>query len=190
MSRVTDNQANLLLRPYYQILYEAAESGFKEYTESPHAAIHCARSAATNINDHIWAQLINRLDGTKGITPLWDRRKGLRFIKVECRRPLLLWIKRVDRNRRHSIYPTAHASQMLESGQAELFPRAEILVLGYTIKQDGLGILRVSINPPCSKKTHPDWWIDIVPVTRIKVARAGGQLQIKVNRSRQDKFGI
>jgi hypothetical protein len=111
-------------------------------------------------------------------------------MKVEATRPILLWLKKVNTQRRHSIYATKHAVDVLEGGQSELFPRAEILVLGYTIKRDRMGILRVSINPPCGAKGRPEWWIDVSALPSTKLHKHGSRVEIKVHRSRQEKFGI
>jgi hypothetical protein len=77
MGRISESQANAALRPYYQTVFEAVQDGYTEYMQSDYVAIHCPRSIATNLNDHIWAQLVNRFDGVDGVFPAFDRESPL-----------------------------------------------------------------------------------------------------------------
>lgn len=188
MCSVTEASAHLALKKTYQTICDSANAGYLAYIESPQATIHCARTAAGSVNDHIWSQLVNRMDGEAGVTPHFDNRRNLRFLKVDAKpSPILLWLKQVDAGRHHRIFPTSHACKVLDNGQSEMFPRAEILVLGFTINRDRTGILRVSINPP-SRIAAPEWWIDLVPVASTKLFATTEHLAFEVKRSQQVKL--
>jgi hypothetical protein len=79
---------------------------------------------------------------------------------------------------------------MLEGGQSELLPRAAVLVLGYTPNLERTGVQRVSICPPCSKHSKPEWWIDLTAVPRMRISRTGSRPEITVQRYVQRTLGI
>lgn len=181
-------QANSSLKGLYQDLCECPKDGYEEYLNSDFASIHCPRTAASNINDHIWAKLVNRLDGVAGVKPKFDPLNGLRFMRVESKpRSILLWLKRVDQGRHHKSFPTPHAQDMAETGQIEMFQSDEILVLGYSRTLDHTGISRVSINPP-SLTNKPSWWIDLVPIASTSIARTTGKLEYRIEMSEQKRL--
>lgn len=119
-------------------------------------------TAANNINDLIFAELVSKFDGIPGIEVVEQRRTNLRFLKFDNpRSPICLWLKKTDRGHHSSCYPTAHALRM-ESGQSSLFPDATILTLGHYPKFDLSAIQRVSITPPCGRRSaKPTWYINI-----------------------------
>jgi hypothetical protein len=175
------------LNPLLQGLYESADDGYREYTSSLYAAIHCPRTAAANVNDHIIAKLINRFDGI--LEPVEDRRYNQKFLRLAQRsRPLLLWVKKINTERKFDIALTRR-SRAMDEGNMELFPRGEILTLGYVPSRDRLRVAKITISPPCSnRRGKPEWWIDAVGVTRIGIRAAGAPSVVRVERSSQRRL--
>jgi hypothetical protein len=189
LRRISEASAHVSLKRSYQTICESANEGYKQYLNSPDVAIHAPRTMATNINDHIWAQLVNRLDGVA--EPIFDRRRSLRFLKFGRRRPILLWVKKLNPARQYSKVQTAnehktsHAS-MLDEGQTELLPSAQILTVGYLLSHDRRSISRVSITPPSKRGRYPDWWIDLAMLSvvgKLEEINSSANFRIEIRRS-------
>lgn len=185
MYSLTEGKAHARLKWLYQPVFDAANEGFAEYRDSPLVPIHRATTVANNINDSVFAALVNKVDGLK---PVFDKRKNMRFLRIEGRPPILLWVKKTDPGRKSHNFLTPHALQM-DSGNYELFPSAMIITLGIRVSQDGMSISRVTLTPPCVAKKEPEWWIDIVAPANVKTLRVvGGQKpSVRVSRSSQQR---
>jgi hypothetical protein len=130
--------------------------------------------------------LVNNLDG---VTPVVDHKSNLRFLKLEGRTAIHLWLKKANSGRQSSNFATPHAADFL-SGQLVLYPNATMLMLGYLLSEDKLGVQKVSITPPCGRASKPEWWIDIsVPTNVIGMPRPVGfnHTHITVSRSSQQR---
>jgi hypothetical protein len=159
---INEHKAHARLKDCYQKLFESADQGARKYETSTNIGVHRATTAANEINDLIFAELINNFDGVQGITPVFDKRKNLRFLKIDGRPPIHLWVKKTTRGHASSNYPTRHNGDLLKKRQIQLFPNATILTLGYLRSSDHKGVSRISITPPCGRGSRPEWWIDIV----------------------------
>ena len=188
MRRISESSAHVALRRWYQIICGEIRAGYQHQLDSPDAPINAARSAANNVNDYIFARLLNRLEG---VEPVFDKRRNMRFLKIGRRRPILLWVKEMSLGRQYSRVKTSiedrteHAER-LAVGQTELYPTAQILALGYTPTRDGRTVARVSVTPTCRRGAKPDWWIDLVmlPVVGRPVADTK-EFRVEVKRSSQ-----
>src|SRR4029077_10701447 len=157
MYSLTEVKAHKRLRPLYQSIFDAVNQGYAEYRDSPLVPIHRATTIANNINDSVFAAIVNQVDS---LSPVFDKRKNMRFLRLDGRPPILLWLKKIDAGRRSRNLLTPHALHM-ESGNYELFPSSILLTLGIRLNPDGMSISRVTLTPPCVAKKKPDWWIDI-----------------------------
>jgi hypothetical protein len=184
---ITENRAHVILRRYYQTIYDCVSDGYARYRDYPDVGIHRSTTAANNINDLIFAELVNRLDGQA--SPVFDSRNHIRFLKFQSRHPIHLWLKKTDGQHRSSNVQTHHA-QMLERGQSEMFPSATLLTLGYWTSPDQSKIRRVSITPPCGRRTKAEWWIDLAVPERAASPQLLGNrgTQIEVRRSSQRRL--
>jgi hypothetical protein len=113
------------------------------------------------MNDLFFAELINVFDGVDAMRPVFDKPNNVRFWRVDGRPPILLWLKKTDPGHRSSNISTPHSDRLLESGQTEMLPNAAVLMLGYQVSDDRMGVKRISITPPCGRRSHPAWWIDV-----------------------------
>jgi hypothetical protein len=189
LRRVSEFSAHVSLRRWYQDICEGCRDAYQHQVDSIDAPIHRATTAANNVNDFIFANLVNRLDG---VEPVVDRKRNMRFLKFGRRRPILLWVKKMSLARRYSRVQTAiedktdHAER-LATGQSEMYPRAQILALGYTPTRDGRTVGRVSITPTCRRGEKPDWWIDLLMVPVVGRPIAAGEFRVEVRRSSQQR---
>ncbi len=185
-----EQQAHLRLRYCYQRFFESADRGAKKYNDSANIAVHRATTAANEVNDLIFAELINTFDGVDEVIPVFDRKKNLRFLKIDGRPPIHLWLKATNRGRVSSNYPTPHYSDLVKSGQIQMFPNAVILTLGFLRSNDCTGVARVSITPPCGRGSKPQWWIDIAMsrnVVGMPGATGSSSVGVVIRRSSQQR---
>jgi hypothetical protein len=185
-----EQRAHLALRSLYQRLYAASSRGVSKYGNDETAVVDRPTTTANRMNDLIFAELINEFDGARGIEPVFDKRKNLRFLKVDGRPPIHLWLKLTDPGHRSSNFPTTHSDDFLKTGQLLLYPNAVTLMLGYLPLADRSGVRRVSITPPCGRGSRPLWWIDITAPPNVvgmpSVARSSS-VRIVVTRSSQQR---
>jgi len=184
---MNEGRAHMRLKSLYQPIFEAVNDGYAEYRDSPLVPIHTARTVASAINDSVFAALVNKVSELK---PVFDKKINMRFLRVEGRPPILLWVKKTDPGRKSRNFLTPHAMQM-DSGNYELFPSAMTITLGIRVSQDRMSISRVTLTPPCVAKKEPEWWIDIIapanvgrlrvvgaPVSSVQVIRSSQQRQL------------
>jgi hypothetical protein len=181
---MAEGEAYERLSSLYQPIFEAANEGFAEYRDSPQVPIHRATTFANNVNDSVFAALVNKV----GLKPVFDKPKSMRFLRVEGRPPILLWLKKTDLLRKSRSFLTRHAIDM-DSGNYELFPSSVVLTLGIHTSQDQMSIARISFTPPCVAKKKPDWWIDILaPINRRTLMAIGAKGPVvQVIRSSQQR---
>jgi hypothetical protein len=189
--RVSETVAHLALRARYQALCEGMVAGHRKSVDDVNSVVFSPRTSACTTNDHILAELTNRLDGFA--EPFEDRRRNMRFLRFGKRRMILLWVKKLNPRRQYSLVRTDmedrtdHAA-LLAEGQIELLPSASILTLGYLLSPDGARVRRVSITPPCKRGRRPQWWIDLTMIPVIGMGIADAQdFRLDVRRSSQQR---
>ena len=188
-----EQRAHLALRSLYQRFYAASARGVSKYGKDKSAAVDRPTTTANRMNDLIFAELINEFDGLRGVEPVFDKRRNLRFLKIDGLPPIHLWLKLTDPGHRSSNFPTKHSDDFLKSGQLLMFANAVTLMLGYLPLVERNGVRRVSITPPCGRGSKPLWWIDITAppnVVGMPTLAEASSLRIVVKRSsQQSKFG-
>lgn len=186
---MNEQQADLRLRRYYQRVCVAASKGVMKYSKDSDAVVDRPTTTANRMNDLIFAELINEFEGSSSIKPVFDNRKNLRFLRIDGRPPIHLWLKKTNPGHRSSNYPTEHSTDFLKDGQISLFPNATTLMLGYLPLVDRTGVRRISISPPCGRGAKPAWWIDITPVPVIGMPSITGATatRIVVRRSSEQR---
>jgi hypothetical protein len=141
-------------------VYDANERYRKEY---PDLTIHRRATRAAIQNDLVFARIIAEFDEVPDCKVVFDRKRNLRFFEIE--EQILLWIKKVNKDRIPSNYPTDHAKDILNGQQLEMFPKASILVVGYLLDSEEDHVKRLSFAPPSQKK--PEWYFDVARMAKV-----------------------
>jgi len=100
-------------------------------------------------------------EGISGIEFRELKGKELTLLEIDGR--ILVWFKKLGRERTSRNILTMHVRQILAGAVPELpgIPSAAaLLIVGYTPNRDETRVSRVSIVPPTSKK-KPEWYIDL-----------------------------
>ena len=161
-------EAHSILRTRYAPLCAAVVAAYRKYGKYPGRTIHRRTTRANIVNDEILAAVIGDFHEDEAVCLKLIRKKNLRFMQVEDR--ILLWFKKMDRQRRPAIYPTDHAMHLESGGQMSMFPDCTILIVGYLLNRDETDVVLVSIIKPAGRGSRPEWYIDLQPVEEPKLA--------------------
>jgi hypothetical protein len=112
--------------------------------------------------DEIWAEIVNAFDEDYPRVRPIEQQGGLRLLGIAGTSgeiEILLWFKKVDRQRRPKSYPTSRAKRMLKGENLEMFKKATTLIVGYNLNHEQNRIVSVSIVKMLSNRA--DWFIDL-----------------------------
>jgi len=164
---VDQAEAHSILQARYERLCSSVVAGYRRYRRYPNRTIHRRSTRANIVNDEILSAVIQEFHDDPTVKPVMIRSKNLRFMQVDDR--VLLWFKKIDRQRNPAIYPTEHAIA-LQSGQQSMFPDYTVLIVGYLLNRDETDVVRVSISKPNGRSRRPAWFIDLEPSRERKLS--------------------
>ena len=140
---ITQDEAGALLEPHYETLCSVVSGGYERYRKYPHRALHRRSTRANIVNDEIISMAVEEFDSVPEVKLVEIRSRGLRLLRVKDR--VLLWFKKMDRNRKIRIYPTDPAVRLESKAQLRLFPGLSVLTVGYLLNHDETKVVRVTI---------------------------------------------
>jgi hypothetical protein len=155
------------LESRYERLCASVVAAYRKYRKYPGRPLHRRTTRANIVNDEILAAVIEGFHDDAAVRQVMIRKKNLRFMQVEDR--VLLWFKKMDRQRKPTIFPTEHARHLESGGQLSMFPNCVILIVGYLLNRDETDVIRVSISKPAGRGSRPEWFIDLEPMEEPKL---------------------
>ncbi len=155
---LTEDNAHARLRKHYDRLWDSVFDGYEGYRKYPDKTLHRRSTRANIVNDLILARAIQEFDEVSRVKLIERRKINLRLLKVGD--DILLWFKKMDAQRNCMIFPTDHA-KLLQAGQMTMFPKADVLIVGYLLNPEETRVSRVSITKPAGLGKSPEWFIDL-----------------------------
>jgi hypothetical protein len=166
--------------------FDAVSEALAEYRDLPSITVLRPTTAACIRVDLIYAKLVAAFDEEPNCGIVEVLQHNSRYFKIAD--GVLLWFKKVDWFRQPSNARTPHNLRILSGQQDEMFPRSEIVVVGYLLHPETSELLRLSFAPPCRKR--PDWYFDIMRPSNVRpMYPTSGAIELAANnRQRQSRL--